>query len=273
MLSVIIPVYKNTPLFLKNLAHNLKFLKNVEIIVVNDDPQTNITKGVHKLDKHIKVIHNSQNLGFGASMNQGSALAKGDYLLFLNSDVRLIDDSYQKAVKEFADPKLFALSFQQLEKNDELSLPNQGQFEGGLFQHSTKTDAGVTPTLWAEGGSCLLSRQVFNELGGFDPLYSPFYWEDIDLGYRAWKMGYKILFYPPVVVRHEHSTTINKYFSKDAVEQINYRNQFLFVWKNMRGGNLLKHCLYLPLLLLRQRKNPLFFAGFVAALNRYFRQR
>ncbi|PJE58197.1 MAG: glycosyltransferase family 2 protein, partial [Candidatus Portnoybacteria bacterium CG10_big_fil_rev_8_21_14_0_10_36_7] len=48
-------------------------------------------------------------------------------------------------------------------------------------------------------------------LNGFDELYSPFYWEDIDLSYRAWKTGYTVLFDPQVLVEHHHETTIRTF--------------------------------------------------------------
>ena len=58
------------------------------------------------------------------------------------------------------------------------------------------------------------------KLGGMDTLYSPFYWEDIDLSYRAWKSGYQILYDPNIIVEHHHESTIAKYFDKKKVSDI-----------------------------------------------------
>ena len=55
-----------------------------------------------------------------------------------------------------------------------------------------RTDDGITglyPCFYGGGGSCAFDRQKLLELGGFDPLFAPFYLEDTDLSYLAWKRG------------------------------------------------------------------------------------
>jgi len=267
MISLIIPVYKNTALFLENLKHNLRYVKNAEIIIVNDDPETDLTLPLKEICPQATLINNSKNLGFGPSVNLGVKKARADYLLFLNSDVLLMDKRFEKALTEFANPKLFGLSFAQLNNQGELSVANAGEFKNGLFQHRPKPANSTVPTLWADGGSCLLRRAYFNELGGFDSRFAPFYWEDVDLGFRAAKRGYQILYYPKVVVKHNHATTINKYYPSEYTRTINYRNQLLFTWKNGQGKNLIRHFCLLPLITLRLRKDKSFAKGLLMALK------
>jgi len=267
MISVIIPIYKNTALFLKNLQHNLLFVKNAEIIVVNDDPETNLNESLKKIYPQATLINNPKNLGFGPSVNLGVKAASSDFLLLLNSDVLLLDNSFETALQEFKDPKLFGLSFAQINNDGHVSVANQGKFVAGLFQHSVKPADSVVATLWPDGGACLLRRSLFNELGGFDPRFAPFYWEDVDLGFRANQAGYRVLFYPKVKVKHNHATTINKYHSQAFTRTINYRNQLLFTWKHIRGLSLLKHFLLLPIITLRMRKDRSFTKGLVLALK------
>lgn len=84
-------------------------------------------------------------------------------------------------------------------------------------------------------------------MGLLDELYNPFYWEDIDLSYRAWKAGYKILYDPTIKVEHHHESTIGKYFDKSKVLKIAFRNQMIFQWKNLTDKDLiLKHLLSIP---------------------------
>jgi GT2 family glycosyltransferase len=267
MISTVIPVYKNTALFLKNLRHNLSFMKNTEIIVVNDDPEVNLTKRVKKICPKAIVINNPKNLGFGPSVNLGVKKATFDYLLFLNSDV-LLNGPVEKALEEFRDQKLFGLSFAQINNNGEISVANQGKFIDGIFQHSAKKATKKTTTLWPDGGSCLLRRSYFNKLNGFDPCFAPFYWEDVDLGFRAAQEGYQVLFYPQIKVKHEHATTINKYYKKEVTQAINYRNQLLFTWKNMRGLTLFKHIVFLPILALKLRRDKSFRQGLGMAVKK-----
>lgn len=273
MLSVIIPVYKNTPSFLKLLKHNLKYLKNTELIIINDNPKENLSLAVKKIAPKALLINNPQNYGFAKSMNLGIKQAKGDYLLFLNSDVKLLDNHFLSGVNEFQNPKLFALTFAQVEKDGHITGANQGRFYQGLFHHQERQSKTVSQNLWPEGGSSLVRKQYFNELGGFDEIYSPFYWEDVDLGYRAQKQGWLTLFYPLIKVEHHHQTTIAKYFSQSKIKTIAFRNQFLFVWKNMPLSQQIQHLFYLPILLLQNRHNQEFKQGFKQALLIWFNKK
>jgi len=83
------------------------------------------------------------------------------------------------------------------------------------------------------GGSCAFDREKFLELGGFDELLAPFYLEDTDLGYMAWKRGWKVLYQPRSVVFHEHRGTIGKRFTEEQIQAVLKKNYLLFCWKNI----------------------------------------
>ena len=72
-------------------------------------------------------------------------------------------------------------------------------------------------------------------LGGFDELLAPFYLEDTDLGYLAWKRGWKVLYQPASVVHHEHRGTIGKNFSPEYIQSVLQKNFILFTWKNIHS--------------------------------------
>ncbi len=239
MISVIIPTYKNRSVFLANLHHNLQYIADCEIIVVNDNPQSSLASELKKIPK-IKLIENKTNIGFAKSVNTGLAKACGEFILLLNDDVLLLDDSYRNALVHFKkDRSLFAVGFAQKEKSGTIVGKNRLFWKNGLIFHekAKKMDAGYTA--WAEGGSSIFYKTILEELGGFGEIYSPFYWEDIDLSYRAWKRGYHIIFDPTIVVSHQHESTIGKYFTKVQIEKIAFRNQFYFIWKNITDTKLL----------------------------------
>ncbi len=268
--SIIIPVYKNTELFLKNLEHNKKYFTNAEIIISNDYPPDNLSEQVKKILPDAITLNNSVNLGFGENVNRAIKAAQGNLILLLNSDVKLLDNSYAKTFKLFdKDAQLFAVSFAQKEKNGHVVGGNTGAFIKGLIQHQSRTITQISPNFWAEGGSMIFKKDIFKKLHGFDSLYTPFYWEDIDLSYRARKSGYHIVYDPSVLVEHQHESTISTYFSKKYTLEIAYRNQFIFHWKNITDGELLiSHLLHLPLILFRaikDRNSPLI-TGFFKAL-------
>ncbi len=267
MISVIIPTYKNKHLLVDNLRHNLNYLNDCQVIIVNDDSRQSIKQDLEEFE-NILLIENKKNLGFGESINQGTKKALGDYLLLLNNDVRLPNDNYQLALSYFSNnSSLFAISFAQKEKNESIVGKNIIYWEKGFFKHKKDNDLTTGQNGWAEGGSCLIDKKKFLQLGGFDKIYAPFYWEDIDLSYRAGKRGYVIIFNRNIEVIHHHESTISKYYSSEKISEIAFRNQLIFNWKNIkRLSKLIEHLYYLiPTII---KGGWPFFMGFVQALYR-----
>ena len=92
-----------------------------------------------------------------------------------------------------------------------------------------------------------MDRRKFLEIGGFDPLYAPFYVEDADISYQAWKRGWKTLLVPASHVVHRHRSTSKKKFGERFVENTIRRNTYLFIWKNVTDVSLLfEHVTNLP---------------------------
>ncbi|MCD6225484.1 glycosyltransferase family 2 protein [bacterium] len=230
-ISVVIPNWNGERLLRKNIPLILRALpKGTEVIIVDDGSTDGSREYLEKLkkSKRLKVILNKQNRGFIYSCNRGVKEAKGDFIILLNNDVIPQKGFLKPALKHFENPKVFAVSF------------NEQQFgwakiwwRGGFIHHGV----GGRPnkphiSAWASGGSAVYRKSIWEELGGFDPLYHPFYWEDFDLGYRAWKAGYKIIWEPKAIVEHRHESTISK-LDKEYVTIIKERNQLLFIWKNI----------------------------------------
>jgi GT2 family glycosyltransferase len=238
-------------MFFKYLESNKKYFNGCEVIIMNDFPLQNITKSVKKIYPEAVVVNNVVNLGFAGNVNRGVLRSKRDYVFLMNSDVVLKDASFINGLKHFeSDNELFAVGFSQTEQAGKIVGSNRAYFKNGLINHSHRliSDKKV-PTLnfWAEGGSSIFNKKLFIDLGLLDELYNPFYWEDIDLSYRAWKAGYKILYDPQIKVVHNHESTIGKYFDKTKITKIAFRNQLIFHWKNLIDASLLlKHLLNFP---------------------------
>jgi len=127
----------------------------------------------------------------------------------------------------------------------------------------------VEITDWVAGGSGAFDREKWLAIGGMDTLFRPAYEEDRDLCYRAAKHGWKILFEPQSMVDHRHETTNIKAFGKRRIKIMSYKNQFLFVWKNITDFNyLLKHFFWLSyhLIVTAWRSRGLLLLGFIRAL-------
>lgn len=245
MISVIIPTFKKE-ICLKNLKKNLPYLHGCEIIIVNDNPESHMKQDVRFFET-VRLVENKTNMGFGNSINTGVASGKFPYIMLLNDDVILKNNGFFKSLGYFKkDKKLFAVSFAQTEKDGSIVGKNKIFWKNGLFFHQKADNLTFGDTGWAEGGACIVDKQKFQELDGFDPVYSPFYWEDIDMSYRAKQKGFHIIFDPHITVEHHHESTIGTHYSKEFIRVIAYRNQFLFIWKNIRGVKIISHLLFLP---------------------------
>lgn len=247
-ISIVIPTYKKVAQLLANVTHNLPFFKDCEIIVVNDDPHSSI-EALRLLNANIRIVQNAKNLGFAGAVNVGIDSATGSHIFLLNNDVLLSDATFRNALAHFEkDPTLFAVGLAQTEKSGDTVGRNTIQWVDGFAQHAKAPDMQTGPSAWAEGGAALFDKAKLVKLGKFDTLYSPFYWEDTDLGYRAWKHGFTILFDASILVEHHHESTISSFFSQTKIKTIAYRNQLYFVWTNITDPALInEHIKKLPL--------------------------
>lgn len=250
ILSVVIPIYKKESMVLKNLIHNMRFLTDCEIIIVDDDPKSKMDKKISAISKKIKIIKNSINLGFGQSMNIGISQSTSNYVFLLNSDVILQNTTFLKAISFLKKNKeYFAVSFSQIEKDKSITGKNTIYFNNGFIFHSRHNNINTGLNAWAEGGCSIVDKKVFNKLGGFDNLYAPFYWEDVDLSYKAYKAGYKVLFDSSIITHHQHESTIKTYFDDTTIKHVALRNQIIFQWKNITNQSLLiTHIQYIAIL-------------------------
>ena len=274
MISVVIPVYKKVDEFIKNLDHNLKHLKKVEVIVVNDDPSASIKDLINKYD--VQLLENNKNLGFAGTIDRGIRAAKHNYVFLLNSDVKLLDSSFQKVIEKFEkNPKLFGVAFAQREKDNLIGGKNKLFWSQGLMQHTKADDLTEGETGWVEGGSSVIRKDIYEKIGGFDTIFSPFYWEDIELSYRAKKHGYVAWFDPSVLVEHHHESTIGSFWSKKAISVIATRNQILCSWKNIKDTRLMQHMPYVICYMLKTllKGDTVFSEGLLKAIPFLFNPR
>jgi GT2 family glycosyltransferase len=248
--SVVIPNYNGKELLEKNLPTVVKTCKVCELIVVDDASTDGSAKFLRDNFKHIKVIEQKQNKGFASTANLGAKHSQGDLILFLNSDVSPREGFLQKALAHFKNDNTFAVGLADVSHEGAKTVirgKGGAKFKKGFLLHFA-VDPQRGESLWVSGGSSLIDRKKFNEIGGFDTIFAPFYWEDIDLCYRARKRGYICLFEPEAKVDHYHDEgAIKKHFSASKIKTSSYKNQFIFVWKNISDPYLIiQHLLWLP---------------------------
>ena len=125
-------------------------------------------------------------------------------------------------------------------------------------------------SMFASGGSAMFDRDAFLSLGGFDPLYAPFYMEDVELSYRAWKRGLTVEYEPRSTVKHRFSSTIGV-VAADKVPRVGQRNRLIFHWVHLHDPRFLaSHLIWIVVLLLAApvTLKPHFIGAFFDALKR-----
>ncbi len=252
--SIIIPNFNGKSLLEKNLPSVLNAKKNsanriFEIIIVDDasnDDSLEFLKGT----AGIKIIKHKVNRGFSASVNTGARSAKGNLLCLLNTDVSVEENFLEKAISHFRNNNVFAVSLH--EKGYGWA---RGIFQDGFIIHAPGSeDERTHQTFWVNGGSGIFRRDYWIKLGGMDDeLFRPFYWEDVDLSYRAHKRGWILLWEPDSRVAHKHESTIGK-LSETFRNKIQERNQLIFIWNNLTSPLLFKK--HLEGLIKRLMKHP-----------------
>ncbi len=253
--SVVIPNYNGEKLLKDSLPRVISVSDRAEIIVVDDASTDASIETLKREFPQIKLITHRQNLGFSSTVNDGVKNASGSLIYLLNSDV-VPSKNYLSLLKNyFLDPEVFAVgSLQKTVEENKTTLRGRGigKFTKGFLIHQ-KGEINKKDTLWVGGGAGMFRKSLWEKFGGMNTIYNPFYWEDIDLSYRALKAGYKIYFEERSIVTHsQHKGAIRSSYSPVLIKTIAYRNQFFFIWVNITDNFfLIEHFFWLPYYLIR----------------------
>lgn len=235
----------------------------VEIVVV-DDGSTDDTAGwlsKQSAPVPLRTIRQDPNRGFGAACNRGVQDARHPLVYLVNNDVEMSTNVLSLLSGSFdADDDSHPLlavhtRMRDLETNRDVGTGKMGGFHRGFLRvhrsYMPRDDtSGPYWSMFATGGSSMFHRARYLELGGFDPLFAPFYFEDVELSYRGWKRGYSVAYQPHSLVRHRFSSTIAPLAGK-SVERISHRNRLIFHWIHLHDSRFLAaHVLWLTVLAL-----------------------
>jgi GT2 family glycosyltransferase/glycosyltransferase involved in cell wall biosynthesis len=241
--SIVIPNWNGRDLLAKYLPSVIASIENhpdSEVIVVDNGSTDGSVAFVEEHFPHVRLLPLKENLGFGGGSNAGFRAAHNDVVVLLNSDMRVAPDFLEPLLNGFTDEKVFSVSCQiflsdPTKLREETGLTESWWQQGSLRVRHRNDDKirDLYPCAYGGGGSCAFDRNKFLELGGFDEILAPFYLEDTDLGYLAWKRGWKTMYQPASIVYHEHRGTIGKRFSDTYIQGVLKKNFLLFTWKNI----------------------------------------
>ncbi len=225
-LSVIVVSYNTCHLLdecLMSLADADAPSGGVEIIVVDNGSSDGSPKMVADRHPHVRLIASNVNRGFSAANNQGSAVARGNYLLFLNSDTRVGRRALVEPLEYLQEhPDVGALTVRLVYPNGERDpdnhrgfptpwnafchfsglsklFPDRPIFNGYFRSYEDFSQTHPVPVI--AGSFMMMPKKLDRQLGGWDESYF-FYGEDIDYCYRIQQAGYQIIYYPHVEVLH-----------------------------------------------------------------------
>jgi GT2 family glycosyltransferase len=231
----------------------------VELVLADNASSDGSVDHVREHFPHVRIIQFDRNYGFSAGNNRAAAQSQSEFVAFLNSDMR-VEPRWLAGLVEALDrenePNVICSASKALNWNGQLmdfagillSFLGHGRADG---YHDPDTAAydHLRYILAPLGGAMLIDRQVFLEIGGFDQDFF-MYFEDIDLGWRLWVLGYKVVFAPQSICYHVHFGSSSQQ-SQARIHYLYERNALYTIIKNYEQRYLER---VLPVALLMQLK-------------------
>ncbi len=277
--SIVIPNYNGANLLKRNLPLILRtaslYEGNCEVVIVDDGSSDSSRDVIRNFP--VRYVFLKENRGFSAACNAGVQASSGDLIFLLNNDVEIYSDVINNLVSFFRKNDTFAagpLVYRDKSRNSwyGLYIPyfKRGKIRFRLprvvkesIKNQTTSSKNFFYTGFVIGCSIMFDRKKFLELGGFDEIFSPYYCEDWDLCFRAWKRGWKCYLDLSSWVIHPGGETINKTQKRLWRRAINVRNKLFFNTKHLTETPLFaRFILYWLILKPVSAFNKSFYLGF-----------
>lgn len=230
LVSFIIINYKTPDIVKENINSIEKNIKSVifEIIVVDNASNDNSVENIKNNCSDINVVSLENNIGYGGAVNAGAAVAKGHFLIILNSDIILVEDKIAELIDFYRNNKAGIIGLQL--RRPKLQIQNTySRFPSewtpllvniSMLRHikSLHTrryilhDRFGYKTMeaeWVTGAFMLIEKIYFDQLNGFDEKFFMFY-EDVDICRRSLLGGRRNFYYAESYAIHAHQASVNQ---------------------------------------------------------------
>lgn len=246
--AIVIPSWNGRDLLAENLPGVLTAAQAVptscEVLVVDDGSEDDSIELLRSRFPQVRIVAHEENRGFGRACLSGAQAASARVLVFLNNDAAVEPDFIAPLLEAVREPGCFAaspilLGSDGVPQGASLNVP---YLHRGQIRYRRTDPRELTPsssrrapayTLYPVGAAFAVRKDRFLELEGFDELFAPFYYEDLDLGIRAWRRGWTCKLVAESRVWHEGTETIRHWFPQFAVQTIRKRNRTLCLIKNL----------------------------------------
>lgn len=250
--SIVIVTYNSEPWLTRCLEsiRGQSIVQAIEIIIVdNASTDASVALAERLLDGFAAaiLIRSPENLGFCEGNNLGSRSARGTYLLFLNPDTWMEPLCLERLLAGTNEAGAAAATPWVLNYADN-THQDLGFFGFDLFglPSPSRPAAATREVFVASGCACLVERTAFEAVGRFDPMFF-MYSEEVDLCWRLWISGRRIVGVPAARLHHRGATTANPaggsqvtaYQTSDRKRFLSNRNCLMTLLKNGRSILLL----------------------------------
>ena len=217
-----------------------------ELVVVDNASSGNDVDVIRHAHPDVTVVASTTNVGFAEGCNLGAARTTADVVAFVNNDARPAPGFVEEAVEVlYSRGDIGAVATKVLDwEGERIDFVDAGQsWYGQAFKlHVGEPDQPALDVerdvLFGTGSALVVRRQVFDEVGGFDPSYFMFF-EDVDLGWRIWLAGYRVRYAPGAVTYHRHHASMSS-IGTWREQFLLERNALYTIYKNYDDENLAK---------------------------------
>ena len=247
--SVVVVNYRGRG-YLEELFESLsrQTFQDFEVIFVDNASRDGSLDAVQSLRPDCRMVELETNLGFARAANRGARLAAGDLLAFLNTDVKLDPGWLEELIRAAqSDHRIGAVASKMFLYDDTGKLNGVGgmmnylgyTWDRGMFETDRGQYDQPAEVLFASAGAALFRRSVFLEAGGFDERFF-MYHEDVDLCWRLWLLGFRVVTAPQAVAFHHFGGSTRDNRGMLWRELMGERHNIRALLKNYQFPNLVR---------------------------------
>jgi GT2 family glycosyltransferase/glycosyltransferase involved in cell wall biosynthesis len=231
--TVVIPSRNGKDLLAELLPSLAPQIGAGEILISDNGSNDSTAEWLRKHYPSVRIIQNPTPLSFARAVNAGILEAKFSHVLLLNNDM-VVEPGFIDALRgAFTKvPDLFCATAQiffpegiRREETGKAVWRREGPLDFPVRCDDPIAGEDLTWVLYGSGGCSLFDAEKLRALGGVSEIYDPAYVEDLDFGYRAWKLGWPSVFVAAAKVEHRHRATTSRYYTPEQLEtfvEVNY---------------------------------------------------
>jgi len=233
-ISVVVPTHNSEKTIEKCIKSIIESnYTNFELIIVDDFSFDSTRKMIQKIDA--KKVFNQKNMGAASSRNIGASLARGDLIVFIDSDVEVNKDTFSDLIKLFISNKnLTSVSgVYCYNKHQSIISEYQNMYEGYIQQtlSKLKNPPYINTSFFA------IKKRIFDRIGGFNTQFKLANQEDIDFGKKLFSLGYKNIFSDKIRIKHLKEFSFLAFLKKKYYQG----HEFIKVYSKQKNNLKMNH--------------------------------